>query len=250
MNYEDFWNSISASVDDKAKGEYYLRERGLEEHVKVVEYLKSFRSGSDSRVTYCQVATTLRYDKRIRRCLFKYIGVIEERIRAHLLDSHREKHDSIIQSAALKEKLAKKNGDFYNALTHLLFSDLVALFVQQSDSIKSNVFSGALNLGKNLRALVTLRNQVCHNKFLLGNLELKECILFGQRSSSLYANVNNLYFLSDDGCKNAFADEFDNCSLGKTTKYGNQVDWDLPKDVVIVINRDGVLLKGSSLSNK
>ena len=235
MDHNDFWNSIDASKDDKAKGLYYLRERGLEEHIKVVAFLQSFRGESDPKVTYCQVATTLRYDKRIRRCLFKYIGVVEERIRAHLLERYRNDESSVERSSALNKKIKYYKGNFYNAVTHLLFSELVTLFNMQPSDFRNAIFPNIPNLSSNLLALSSLRNQVCHNKFLLDNHELKPCKYDGLSNQSLYASISNLYSLSDDGCREAFAEEIIECSVAKDTKYGNQVDWDLPNDVIVAI---------------
>ena len=139
-------------------------------------------------------------------------------------------------TSALSKKLKKYVGDFYKALTHLLFSQLVALFNNQDDDFKNTVFAMPKSLGMNLTALSTLRHQVCHNKFLLHNLELGKCEYCGSKSASLHANVRNLYLLLDAGCKNAFLTEINDCSMAKTTKYGNQVSWDLPRDVIVSLS--------------
>ena len=90
MNDQEFWNSVEATNEEKLKGTYYLRERGLEEHFNALRFLESFKRTGNRKVTYNEIATVLRYDKRIRRCLYKYIGVIEERLRAHFMDFYRD----------------------------------------------------------------------------------------------------------------------------------------------------------------
>ena len=234
----DFWNLVEASSDEKRKGEYFLRERGLEEHMKVANYLLAFKRGGGRKIKYSEVATVLRYDKRIRRCLFKYLGVIEERIRSHIFDAFRSDSSALKPTKKYEEKLRDFEGNLYEAVMHLMFSDLVSLFNKQDAFLKISVFGACERLEQNLRALVILRNQVCHNKFLLGNLELGKCTRGGAESSSLYANVKNLCCLTDSVCKESLIKEINDCSRLGSSKHDNQVRWSLPPYVVINLRDD------------
>ncbi len=236
MTDEEFWQSVEATEEERVKGTYYLRERGLEEHFNVLHYLESFRKSSDKRITYNEIATVLRYDKRIRRCLFKYIGVIEERLRAHFLDYYRDNKGALIKTKEYKKQEHQHGGNFYQAITHLTFYPLIKLFKVQNNIFKQSVFFGIENINTNLNALVELRNQAYHNKFLLNNLEFKECKYSGVKQSSLYANVRNLYFFTEPSIRSNLVKEIHACSYYHISKYRNQVGWKLPKEVVVSLD--------------
>ena len=236
MTDEEFWQSVEATEEERIKGTYYLRERGLEEHFNVLRYLESFRSSSDKRITYSEIATVLRYDKRIRRCLFKYIGVVEERLRAHFLDFYRNSVSKVIPTKTYEKLLKIFNGDFYLAITHLMFGPFIQLFKKQEQMFKESVFGKIENLKTNLDALIALRNQVCHNKFLLNKLEFDVCKYIGEKKSSLYANIKNLYFFTDEDCKNGLIRDIKTCAFSRSAKYNNQVNWVLPKNVIVELD--------------
>lgn len=237
MNDKEFWDSVKATDEEKEKGSYYLRERGLEEHFNVLEYLQSFKKTND-KVSYKEIATVLRYDKRIRRCLFKYIGVVEERLRAHFLDCYRDNISKLIKTKEFAKITHSQKGDFYKSITHLTFLPLVKLFNKQDESFKKSVFGDVPNMKTNIIALVYLRNQVYHNKFLLNNLEFKECKYNGLKQASLYANIKNLIFFTDINCRDALKKEIKECARSHQSKYNNQVDWELPRDVIISFDED------------
>lgn len=243
MNDNDFWNSIIATDEDKIKGAYYLRERGLEEHINVLNYLQSFTKNKNRQIEYSEIATVLRYDKRIRRCLFKYIGVVEERIRAHLLDFYRSNASSFETTQAFLNNMKKYSNDVYQSINHLMFKQLITIFKKQPDYFKTEVFPNLTNIVLNLSALVSLRNQVCHNKFLLNNREFEVCKYNGYESSSLSANIKNLYLLSDLDCREGLEKEINVCATAKTSKYNYQVKWKLPRDVIIKIDYSVSVLK-------
>ena len=231
MKDEDFWNSIEATEEEKKKGTYYLRERGLEEHFHVLDYLESFKKNGEEKISYSEIASVLRYDKRIRRCLFKYIGVVEERLRAYFMDHFRDDFESLVQTRTFNMVYEDQGKDLYKAISHLDFGRLVGLFKKQQDLFKKAVFGDVECLRDNLDALVRLRNQVCHNKFLLNNLEFKLCHYQGTKSSSLWANIRNLWLLSDSNCKESLVKEMHTCAQSGSSKYKNQVEWRLPEHV-------------------
>lgn len=236
MNDLDFWNSIEATEDEKNRGSYYLRERGLEEHYNALKFIESLRKSAKRRIRYVEVATVLRYDKRIRRCLFKYIGVIEERLRAHLLDAFRDNVSSMNKTREFEKQESYHNGDFYKAVTHLTFYPLIKLFKAQNSLFKESVFGNIENLNINLDALAELRNQVYHNKFLLNNLEFKSCKYDGIEQASLYANIKNLYFFTEPSIRNGLVKDINSCSNYHLSKYKNQVNWKLPKEIIVSLD--------------
>lgn len=238
MNDKEFWDSVEATKEERLKGAYYLRERGLEEHFNVLLFLNSFKRAGNKKVTYNEIATVLRYDKRIRRCLFKYIGVVEERLRAHFMDFYRNNASKLVKTKEFNKEYSKQGKDFYKTITHLMFKPLILLFKKQEKAFKKSVFGDVENMDTNLNALVDLRNQVYHNKFLLNNLEFKSCKYDGVKQASLYANIKNLYCFSDADCRNALIREINACANYHLPKYKNQVNWKLPKDVMLSFDDD------------
>lgn len=82
---EEFYNNLIICDEDKIRAEKSLKSKGVEKHILIKERLLNW-SDSDS-IEYEKVASTYRYDKRIRYTLFKYISYLEEFYRAVILDS-------------------------------------------------------------------------------------------------------------------------------------------------------------------
>ena len=85
-----FIKSIAIDENDIFKAKYYIKIRGLNEHIFIKEYIESH----DITPSYSMIASIFRYDKRIRRILFKYIGLIEEYLRAYLLNNYDINQDN------------------------------------------------------------------------------------------------------------------------------------------------------------
>ena len=66
----------------------------------MAEFLQSYKAG---KVSYREVATALRYDKRIRRVIFKYIGFLEEKMRAYIANEYSDKVGSLQLIDELKD---------------------------------------------------------------------------------------------------------------------------------------------------
>lgn len=236
MTREEFWSSIEASNEERTKGEYYLDERGLEEHCNVLSFLQSFKRNKNRKIKYTEIATVLRYDKRIRRCLFRFIGVVEERIRAYFLNAFRDDASQIKQTKNFKKSMVEWSNDLYNAITHLTFGPLIQLLVRQNSEFKNSIFGIIQNRDFNLKSLIDLRNQVYHNKFLLNNLEFRECKFNGVKQSSLYANIKNLCYFSDENSRKGLIKGIKECTFYHQAKHEHQVKWVLPKDVIVSID--------------
>lgn len=82
---EVFYKNLIISDEDKIRAEKSLKSKGVEKHIMIKERLLNW-SDSDS-IEYEKVASTYRYDKRIRYTLFKYISYLEEFYRAVILDN-------------------------------------------------------------------------------------------------------------------------------------------------------------------
>ena len=83
---EVFYKNLIISDEDKIRAEKSLKSKGVEKHILIKERLLNW-STSES-IEYEKVASTYRYDKRIRYTLFKYISYLEELYRAVILDNY------------------------------------------------------------------------------------------------------------------------------------------------------------------
>ena len=93
MTYDEFWNKIIITEEEKEKSIHYLQYRGVDEHNHIRQHLESL---SGEKVSYAEIATAFRYDKRIRRVLYKYIGLLEESIRAYISNKYSDNSGAII----------------------------------------------------------------------------------------------------------------------------------------------------------
>ena len=121
---EVFYKNLIISDEDKISAEKSLKSKGVEKHIMIKERLLNW-SDSDS-IEYEKVASTYRYDKRIRYTLFKYISYLEEFYRAVILDSFilNVRHRFWIKD--LREQLKVYSNNLNDALEQLIF--LLCLF--------------------------------------------------------------------------------------------------------------------------
>lgn len=105
MEYKTFLDIVDCATEDIESARHYMDVRGVEEHLIVAEYLQNYKAG---KVSYREVATALRYDKRIRRILYKYIGYLEERIRAYISNRYSYKTNSLSLTDVIRKKTKEK----------------------------------------------------------------------------------------------------------------------------------------------
>lgn len=107
-----------------------------------------------------------------------------------------------------------------------------------SEEEKYRIFSylGKVNLFKNsnLDALVVLRNEVYHNRFLLDNKRLSVCKL-GDSNNSLWINLVNLSNHLPDKLQLNFSRDINNSKFCDKMQEKYQTKWDLPDNLIISI---------------
>ena len=229
MDKNDFYNKIQITQEEKAKADYFLNVRGIEEHIIVFDYLSKFKIEA---VTYSEVATALRYDKRIRRVIFKYIGFLEEKMRAYIANEYSDKVESLKLIDELKDNV--KSMSLYKALSKLLFGRLVEQVKSLSKKEKEIIFSNENVSNQNLEALCSLRNEISHNKFIL-HQEFGSCSASKKNSKSLCSNIKNIYYHLPINVRENFKKEINECSLYRESDISYQTQWNLLKNIVINI---------------
>lgn len=223
-NLDTFFSLIEIKEEEKNSAEEFIKLRGLEEHILMAKHLASYMS--EGKPTYSEVATAFRYDKRIRRIVYKYIGLIEEYYRSFLCNNFSKPSELGI----------KTNKSLYDFCCDSLFSKIVEIVWSLDDNYKSQLFESKVVLKKNLDALVRFRNAISHNRTLINYRDFKEVTLDnGEKSSSLLFNIKNLFNLLPYATKDSFKQEINIASKPGVKKITNQVEWWLGSYLVIRI---------------
>ena len=228
MTYEDFFARVVIDDTNKGKAMHYLDVRGISEHIFVAEYLQSLKA---DKVTYAEVATAFRYDKRIRRIIYKYIGFLEEYIRAYIINKYEDAYSNISLTNTVLKNI-NKSPSFYEAVIGLTFGELISQVLLLPNDDINNLFHCDFSQ-QNLRALVGLRNEVNHNRFLLHNKSLRECQVGAIYQCSLYANILNLINHLPDGFAKSFVKEINDAMKLTESQFESQTDWVLVSDIII-----------------
>ena len=223
-NLDTFFSLIEIKEEEKDSAKEFVKLRGLEEHILMAKHLASYMS--EGKPTYSEVATAFRYDKRIRRIVYKYIGLIEEYYRSFLCNNFSKPSELGI----------KTNKSLYDFCCDSLFSKIVEIVWSLDDNYKSQLFESKVVLKKNLDALVRFRNAISHNRTLINYRDFKEVTLTnGEIGCSLLINIKNLLNLLPSPIKNSYREEINVASRTGVRKITNQVEWWLGSYLVIRI---------------
>lgn len=232
---EVFYQNLIISDEDKIRAEKSLKSKGVEKHILIKERLLNWSTSNS--IEYEKVASTYRYDKRIRYTLFKYISYLEEFYRAVILDSYMLDVKQKFWIKDLREQLKAYGNNLNDALEHIDFSALLIQCQRLPKEIRSLCgFPNGKHLKENSIALKELRNAVMHNKFLLLYRGYDVCYVDGvddNKSASLKANILNLIqFLPNEVDKQCAVD-INACKENKN-KEGD-TNWNLPSQIVITL---------------
>ena len=230
---EEFYKNLIIDEEDKERAEKYLTSKGVEKHIILKEKLFNWIEGD--KIEYSLIASTYRYDKRLRNILFKYISYLEEFYRSVILDEYRYKVKKVRWVKDIYDKLKEFGGDLIDALEHIEFSSLLRQTRMLPQRVKNKcLLPKTKNLKENSIALKELRNAVMHNKFLLLYRGYETCYIDGvdgSKSSNLKANILNLIsFLPEDVAEGCIRD-INAAREEKENQLGTK--WNLPPAAVI-----------------
>lgn len=230
-----FYQNLIINDEDKIRAKKALKSKGVEKHIQIKNKLLTW--SENENIEYTKVASTYRYDKRIRNVLFKYISYLEEFYRAIILDNYIQNTRQVFWVKQLQMSLIKFENNLNNALEHLSFSSLLNQCQKLPEEIKARCFSLNKNhLKKNLFALKELRNAVMHNKFLLLYRGFEKCYVNGVdagKSANLKANILNLIqFLPTEVGKQC-AKAINACKENRNNE--DDTWWDLPLQLAITL---------------
>ncbi len=224
IDYNSFFELIEIEENEIGHAKEYVELRGLEEHILMAKYLASFIV--ERKPTYKEVATAFRYDKRIRRIVYKYIGLLEERFRACICNNFT----SPLQLGLAIEK------SLYEYVYSSLFSTIVNTVWSLDNSYKNILFKTKIVLRKNLKALVELRNAISHNRTIVNYRDFESVTLSnGEIGHSLLLNIKNMLEILPDNIAESCKNEINCAARPGTRKLGNQVEWSLLPSLVLKI---------------
>lgn len=230
-----FYQNLIVCDEDKIRIANYLKTKGIEKHILIKEKLLSWSESGN--IEYTKVASTYRYDKRIRLVLFKYLSYLEEFYRAIILDHYITKTRQSFWINELKEKLKEYSYNLNDALEHLDFASLLIQSQKLPKAIKELChFPSCKHLKDNSIALKELRNAVMHNKFLLLYRGFNECYVQGVddgKSANLKANILNLIQFLPQEVGNQCKKDINYCKEDRNKP--NDTTWDLPSQIVITL---------------
>lgn len=227
-----FFEDLIIDDVDKVNVTKSLKSKGVEKHIQIKEKLLSWQDSNC--IEYTKIASTYRYDKRIRNTLFKYISYLEEFCRSVILDNYISNVNQTFWSKTLNKLIQKHKGNLNDALERLEFSALLDQCKKLPDGVKMLCNFPANHLNKNIRALVELRNAVMHNKFLLLYRGFEVCYVQGvdnNKSASIKANILNLIQFLPTGVGLQCAQDINACKEDRNTD--GETKWVLPAQVII-----------------
>lgn len=236
---QEFYINVIIKDKDRKRAEKALLYKGVEKHILIKEMLLS---KSDNRyIEYEKIASTYRYDKRIRYTLFKYISYLEELYRAIILDNYSSNLKQNFWTPKFQETLKKLDYNLNNTLEEIGFSTLFNQVKRLPEEVRAKYgFTNIQHLEQNFNALRELRNAVMHNKFLLLYSGENFCDIQGvdkENSTSLKAHILNLIqFLPPAVGKQCIKDINARKKADESENKENDLKWDLPSQVVITID--------------
>ncbi len=227
-----FFENLIIDEEDKVRAERFLTSKGVEKHIILKEKLFNWIEGD--KIEYSMIASSYRYDKRIRLILFKYISYLEELYRSILLDGYRFNVKECVWIRDVQLQLDKYANDLNDALEHVDFSSLLIQIQKLPNSIKDKCGLPQRRTLENCKALKGLRNAVMHNKFLLLYRGYDVCYVEGvdaNKSASFKANLLNLIqFLPKEVGRKCVL-EINKCKEDDGEQ--NKTKWNLPEMLVV-----------------
>lgn len=183
---------ITPNSKDEKNAKFYFRVKGMKFYQKLIDHLEK----NKSLITWQNVSSLFRYDKRLREKLYIYIATLEEYIRAFLSNKYENEPDQFFwqdgknEKLKVKGKISKGEGVF-EVLEQADFNTLILQLKEIPEKVLSEMFENIDNIESNLRAVKELRNAVSHHAFLL-DYKFNECFFNGVKGNSLEHNIKNL----------------------------------------------------------
>lgn len=183
---------ITPNSKDEEDAKFYFRVKGMKFYQKLIDHLEKTKSS----ITWQNVSSLFRYDKRLREKLYIYIATLEEYIRAFLSNKYENQPKQSFWQDGKNEKLKvrgriSKGEGVFEVLEQTDFNTLILQLKEIPEKVLSEMFENIDNIESDLRAVKELRNAVSHHAFLL-DYKFNECFFNGVKGNSLEHNIKNL----------------------------------------------------------
>ncbi len=183
---------ITPNSKDEKNAKFYFRVKGMKFYQKLIDHLEK----NKSLITWQNVSSLFRYDKRLREKLYIYIATLEEYIRAFLSNKYENEPDQFFWQDGKNEKLKvkgriSKGEGVFDVVKETDFNTLILQLDKISKEVLNEIFENVNEIETNLKAIKELRNAVSHHAFLL-DYKFNECFFNGVKENSLEHNIKNL----------------------------------------------------------
>lgn len=228
---DNFFENVVISDNEKEHAYKFLASKGIVKHILIKNHLLVW--GEKDSADYATIASTYRYDKRLRAILFKYISYLEEFYRGKLLDKYYYSVDSFEWMKEVRSCLRCFDNDLNRALEKIDFKTLI-LQIRKEDALCKECFPNKKYLKSNCDALILLRNAVMHNKLLLLYKNFGKCFFDSTTgSSTLSSNIKNLINFLPNGPKEKCVEEINTCCSNRNDS--TDCAWKLPSYLIVKI---------------
>lgn len=183
---------ITPNSKDEEDAKFYFRVKGMKFYQKLIDHLEKTKS----LITWQNVSSLFRYDKRLREKLYVYIATLEEYIRAFLSNKYENQPKQSFWQDGKNEKLKvkgriSKGESVFEVLEETDFNTLILQLKKIPEEVLGEMFENIVNIEDNLKAVKELRNAVSHHVFLL-DYQFHECFFKGAKENFLEHNIKNL----------------------------------------------------------
>lgn len=223
----------------------FIGSKGLYIHKAIYELLKN-KLQNTREILYCEIATTFRYDKKIRNLLYRFIAMVEEKLISIISNFFDDDIDNIklpklntrqdIKEIISQLKKDLQTKSIWKIFEHLDFYWIIELFYFNANSRmwNSELFSSNCmkEIKNSLHKIRKLRNIVNHNRMLL--LELS--------TSEIIDHLNAFISILSEKEWDSFKQKINKCALKedadipKENWHQKQVEWELPECIKIALD--------------
>lgn len=213
------------SEDEKKECIEYINAKGLVNHITLANYIGL---DENNKIKYSTIANLYQYDKRIRNILYKYIALIEERIRSFIGNKFEKDYSSLTLTNKQRNKI-EDIGSLSIYLNDIVFDDIKKTFLSLDEKIKNQMFSETENLETRLYDLQVLRNHISHHRILIFREQY-----FDSKNINIKKSIDNLIgLLHNNGVKEKFKKEINEAKFERKKEYKFEREMDIPSKAII-----------------
>ncbi len=249
-NFDD----VKINLEHKDEFVNYLELKGIERYRRLCDQIKPYCD----ELTYEIVSDHYRYDIKLRRMIFKAVGLLEIAFKAYICNRFEIKIITAKNAKQLiEDKLvinSKKKLNVPQWKIDCIFDEDKELslyeFIERSDIAVLNsillllpkmchkeLFVDTEDLDKNLTAVKKLRNLAMHHNLLLG-ANFNKVYRDKKCYSGLNENIKNLISLVPKRARGNISNEFNNCIFIRWDEYNQKRKLNIVEEYILDVEVD------------